>query len=99
MDPDGTETKNYCAVEGQQQINRRSVELRGLKSPSVVRQKNVIMGLAGLGTKNGCADEDKQQFTRQKPVAGQSRWLTVFSFIVSCRYLATTNKQTDLCVL
>jgi hypothetical protein len=30
----------------------------------VVRQKNMVMGLTGLGTKNDCAGEGQQQFTQ-----------------------------------
>jgi hypothetical protein len=31
---------------------------------SVVREKNIVMGPAGPGTKNDCAGEAQQQFTR-----------------------------------
>jgi hypothetical protein len=33
-------------------------------TPRVVREKNTVMSPAGLGTKNDCAGEDHQGFTR-----------------------------------
>jgi hypothetical protein len=32
-------------------------------TPRVMRQKNMVMSLVGLGNKNDCAGEDQQQFT------------------------------------
>jgi hypothetical protein len=34
------------------------------RTPRVVRLSNMVMTPAGLGTKNDCASEDQQQFTR-----------------------------------
>jgi hypothetical protein len=33
-------------------------------APRAIRQENMVMSPAGLGTKSKCAGEDQQQFTR-----------------------------------
>jgi hypothetical protein len=43
----------------------------------VIRQKNVVMGSPGPGTKNDCADEHQQQFTRNRNQLGYG-WLSMW---------------------
>jgi hypothetical protein len=40
-----------------------AVERKSSKAPRVVRQKNMVMSPAGLGTKNDCSGEGQKQFT------------------------------------
>jgi hypothetical protein len=37
--------------------------IRYYEKLKVVRQKNMVISRAGLGTKNDCADEDHRKFT------------------------------------
>jgi hypothetical protein len=57
----GPQTKNDCAGEDQQQFTRQIPD--GARYEMVVRQRDMVMGPTGLGTKNNYDGEGQQQIT------------------------------------
>jgi hypothetical protein len=43
-----------------------------LTTPRAVKQYNMVTSPVGLGTKNDCADEDQQEFTRLETTVQQT---------------------------